>query len=89
MEIWNLSLIATEYRKRPSEIVGIDDEWAAYQLDQATRFVGTFIHNKLDELDKDGKPIYTSVQQILGTDVVTTLDTSKLKRITGIVVEKR
>lgn len=30
-----LHLVAKSYGKRPSEVAGITDEWAAYQLDAA------------------------------------------------------
>lgn len=30
-----LHLVAKTYHRRPSEIFGIDDEWAAYQFDVA------------------------------------------------------
>jgi len=33
-----LHLIAKTYGRRPSEIVGIADEWAAYQFDAAVLF---------------------------------------------------
>lgn len=35
-----LHLIATTYHRRPSEIVGIADAWAAYQFDAAVMLVG-------------------------------------------------
>lgn len=33
-------LMATTYHRRPSEIVGIADEWAAYQFDVAVMWAG-------------------------------------------------
>lgn len=35
-----LHLMATTYNRRPSEIIGIRDEWAAYQFDAAVMLVG-------------------------------------------------
>lgn len=35
-----MHLLATSYHWRPSEILGIDDEWAAYQFDVAVHTVG-------------------------------------------------
>lgn len=35
-----LHLMATMYHKRPSEILGIADAWAAYQFDAAVLLVG-------------------------------------------------
>ena len=87
MAMWEMSLIATTYKQRPSDIIGIDDDWAAYQLDQAVRYVGTYIHNKLMETDKKGKPIYASVGDVLGKPSLP--EVSKLKNVDGLVVEKR
>lgn len=42
-----LHLIAKEYGKRPSEIVGIADEWAAYDFDAAVLAIGA------DEMSPD------------------------------------
>lgn len=34
--MWNLHHLAKEYSQRPSSVIGVDDEWAAYQFDLAT-----------------------------------------------------
>ena len=44
-----LHLMATIYHKRPSEILGIADAWAAYQFDAAVLLVGL-------DTGKPGKP---------------------------------
>ena len=36
-----LHLVAKSYSRRPSEIIGIVDEWAAYQFDVAVLVEGT------------------------------------------------
>ncbi len=36
-----LHLVAKIYHRRPSEIIGIADEWAAYQFDVAVLVEGT------------------------------------------------
>ena len=41
-----LHLMATTYQRRPSEIVGIRDEWAAYQFDAAVMVVGLEAQSK-------------------------------------------
>jgi hypothetical protein len=43
-----LHLMATTYHKRPSEILGIADVWAAYQFDAAVLLLGL-------DADKPGK----------------------------------
>lgn len=35
-----LHLMAATYHRRPSEIVGVTDEWAAYQFDAAVLLAG-------------------------------------------------
>lgn len=39
--------------------MGIHDQWAAFCLDEATNIWGMHVENKLNELDKEGNPIYT------------------------------
>ena len=46
------------YGQRPSRIIGVDDEWAAYQLDIATQQWGAWVEGKLHETDKQGKPVH-------------------------------
>lgn len=54
MNLWPLYLIATKTGKRPSEIVGIDEEWVAYQFDNAVVLVGNAIENASQEMEKYG-----------------------------------
>jgi hypothetical protein len=86
--MWHLSLLAKTTGTRPSEIVGIDDTWAAYQLDQAVIFVGRYIHSKANELDRDGKPLY-DIDDLLGDGQHIDNPIEELEHIQGIVVEKR
>jgi hypothetical protein len=59
-ELWRLYCLSTSYGDRPSEILGIDDEWAAYQLDDAVTYLGRWVEAKLSERHrKSGKPKYT------------------------------
>lgn len=46
------------YSTRPSLVVGIDDEWLAYQFDIAVFSWGRHVNNKLAEHDDKGKPKY-------------------------------
>lgn len=39
-------------------MLGLSDEWAAYQLDVAVLTVGRWVDGKLSERTKDGKPIH-------------------------------
>jgi hypothetical protein len=85
--MWSLSLLAKATRTRPSKIVGVDDEWAAYQFDQAVMFVGRYIYGKLNELDDKGKPLYEIDDLLDDKTVGASID--ELAHIQGIVVEKR
>lgn len=63
--MWNLYAIATATHQRPSDIVGIRDRWAAYQLDSSVVLVGSTIENALQETVKTGdklSPRYTLTQ---------------------------
>lgn len=47
------------HHQRPSAIVGVTDEWAAYQFDLAVAQFGAWVEDKLGERDKKGKPKHT------------------------------
>ncbi len=49
---------ATTFKVRPSSLLNIVDEWAAYALDAATALFGNVIESKLGETDDKGKPKY-------------------------------
>jgi len=72
---------------RPSEVVGIDDEWAAYQFDQAVMFVGRYIYAKANELGNDGKPLY-DIDDLL-SDIKQSVSIDELRHVHGISVERR
>lgn len=68
--MWNLHTLAQTTHQRPSDIVGIDDRWAAYQFDSAVCLIGTTIGNALQETTKAGDkltPRYT-LTQLLDAD---------------------
>lgn len=59
VNLWNLHQTANTYGARPSEILHIVDQWAAYCLDTATLYWGNYIESKINELDeKTHKPKY-------------------------------
>ena len=63
--MWNLYALATTTHQRPSDIIGIDDRWAAYQFDSAVCLVGTTMENAIQETVKSGDsivPRYTMAQ---------------------------
>lgn len=47
--MWSLYLTAKGSHSRPSDLVGITDRWAAYQLDSAVVLLGTVIENAAQE----------------------------------------
>jgi len=55
------------YHRRPSEVIGIDDTWAAYQFDMAVAQFGAWVEGKLAERDKAGKPKH-SLAKLLGDE---------------------
>lgn len=52
--MWHLYLTAKTSRSRPSDIVGIIDRWAAFQLDSAVTLVGNAIEGASQEMQKIG-----------------------------------
>jgi hypothetical protein len=56
-DLWTLYNLATEFSQRPSAIVGIGDEWAAYQFDVATLTWGREVESKIT----DGKSLHEAL----------------------------
>lgn len=52
--MWTLYTKATTYSRLPSEILRLDDEWMAYQFDNAVTLFGTVIENALLERQNTG-----------------------------------
>lgn len=50
--------MARRYGQRPSAILGLADEWAAYQLDAVALTLGRWVEGKLSERTKDGRPVH-------------------------------
>jgi hypothetical protein len=48
-EMWILHNLAETYGRRPSEIIGVDDEWAAYQLDVAALVLGRYVEGEVSK----------------------------------------
>ena len=46
--------MAIKTAARPSDIIGIDDPWAAYQFDNAIVLIGSAIENASQEMEKHG-----------------------------------
>lgn len=47
--MWNLHQLATTYHSRPSEIIGIGETWAAYQLDMAVLRFAQYVDEQLEK----------------------------------------
>lgn len=50
--------MAQRYGQRPSQILHVADEWAAWQLDLAVLTLGRWIDGKMAERTKQGKPVH-------------------------------
>ena len=59
--------MSVTYQRRPSEVIGVDDPWAAYQFDLAVAQFGAWVEGKLNERDKAGKPKH-SLAKLLGDE---------------------
>lgn len=72
--MWTLYQTAKASSSRPSELVGIVDPWAAYQLDAAVTLVGAALENASQEMHNVGTqqaPRYEhkyTVAQLLADD---------------------
>lgn len=61
MEVFTLYQMATTYQNRPSELIGVDDPWLAFQFDRAIFLFGRAVENRLQERKNIGtskKPRY-------------------------------
>lgn len=72
--MWRLYQTAKTFGQRPSDLAGIDDRWAALQLDNAVGLVGIVIENASQEQQNTGtekapkwQPKYT-MHQLLDDD---------------------
>jgi len=54
--MWKLWLVATAYSQRPSQVMGIQSDYAAYCFDSAVRSYGVWVENKLSERSNLGYP---------------------------------
>lgn len=52
--MWQLFLTAKTTATRPSDLVGLQDRWAALQFDNAVCLVGSTIENALEALERRG-----------------------------------
>ena len=75
------------HHQRPSRIVGVRDEWAAYQFDLAVAQFGSWVEGKLGERDKAGKPTHT-LGALLGDEAARdrqyaslNIDVSQLRKV--------
>ena len=49
----------------PSKLLSVDHPYLAYDLDMAVTYLGKTVQSRLDERDKKGKPVCTSIEQAL------------------------
>jgi hypothetical protein len=47
--VWNLHQLAITYHSRPSEIVGLEETWAAWQLDICVLRFAQYVDEQLDK----------------------------------------
>lgn len=57
------------FGKRPSEILRIDDEWTAWQLDETCLIVGREVENENAEVPEGQRGRGTKVQRRRGAEV--------------------
>jgi hypothetical protein len=49
--LWNVYTTAKTYSCRPSELLGIDDTYVAYCLDNAVAEFGAYVSNELEKVE--------------------------------------
>ena len=73
-QVLNLYLQGKTFGKRPSEILGIDDEWLAYEFDTCCYRLGVFVEN---EIAKGKKKKVTSETVLKNLEAAERRTTSK------------
>lgn len=58
-QVWNLHQTSKAYGQRPSQFIGIGDDWLALQFDLTVAEYGLYVEGKLEERDSKGKPKHT------------------------------
>lgn len=53
--MWKLYLTAKTTGSRPSDLLSIEDRWAAYQLDSAVTTLGLILENASQEMEEVGE----------------------------------
>lgn len=66
MQLWDLYRMSKDYRTRPSELVDLDDPFAAFCLDRAVHDFGTAVENALSDVEgKTKKEIQVKSDRVL------------------------
>lgn len=82
-------MLAKTSRKRPSEILNVFDQWAAYCVDEVVITFGIHIENLLNKTDKKGKPLH-KLQDLLNPPVSQKEAVKRLMSMMGVqVIDKR
>lgn len=56
--MWLHHQMCQMYSLRPSSVLGIDDDWLAYDFDLTITQFAIAVQNRLDERDENGKPTH-------------------------------
>lgn len=64
--LWQLYQMATTYQIRPSDLVGLSNDWEAFCLDRAVFLFGTALSNDLEGQEgKNKKDVKRKREQVL------------------------
>jgi hypothetical protein len=75
--------MAQTFGTRPSAILGLRDEWIAFQVDQAVHTAGLYVSNKLNERDRRGKAIWTLKDILAGNTGARPVQAGTIKQVFG------
>lgn len=82
--MWDLYRQAKAFGEKPSALFGIkDNRWLAWQFDQAVLMFGTWVDNKLNERDDNGKPKH-KLDSLLGQAKKRKLNRAALMNLKGV-----
>lgn len=64
--MWNVFLESKTWRRTPSELFGIDDQYVSFCLNEAVAMIGNWITHELEKVEgKNAKAIEARREQIL------------------------
>lgn len=70
---------ARDLSQKPSDLIGIEDTYTAFEFDAAVTALGRYVDNKLEQRDKNLKPVYKNLDAVLALQKKEKVSKKKVK----------